>query len=295
MRLDPTSLRLFVRVVEEGTIARAAGREHIAAAAVSKRLSELEDTLGTPLLNRTNKGVEPTPAGVELLRRARAVLHDLDGIYAEMREFASGARGHVRVCANISAISQFLPREIAQFAAAHPGVRIHLEEKISSAVVEAVAGNAADVGVCNRPAPSAEVEVLPYRTDELAVAVPPTHPLANKRAVCFADLLDFDFVGLHTGSSMNLLLTRAATEADRVLSMGIQVTSWDALCRMVEAGLGIGVLPGAVAAPYAETGRVRVLALGEPWARRELCVCVRSVKGLAAPARLLVEHLVESP
>ena len=280
-----------MRVIEEGTIARAAAREHIAAAAVSKRLSELEDILRTQLLIRTNKGVEPTAAGGVLLRRARAVLHDLDGIYAEMREYASGTRGHVRICANISAISQFLPDEIARFLALHPGVQIHLEEQISSDVVESVAENAADIGVCNPPDGAAGVEVLPYRADELVIATPNDHPLAARNVVRFADALEFDFVGLHTGSSINRLLAQAANEANRLVRMRIQVTSWDGLCRMVEAGLGIGVLPRNAAEPYAETRHIKVLTLEEPWARRSLCICVRSLDALPAAARLLVDHL----
>lgn len=294
MRLDPISLRLFVRVVEEGTIARAAEREHIAAAAVSKRLSELEDTLRTRLLTRTNKGVEPTAAGAVLLARARGVLHDLDGIYAEMWDYASGTRGHVRVHANISAISQFLPCEIAQFRTLHPGVQIHLEEHISSDIAKAVAENAADVGVCNPPDLPVGVEVLPYRTDQLVIGTPVGHPLAARSSVRFAEALDFDFIGLHTGSSLNRLLTRAATEENGLLRMRIQVTSWDGLCRMIEANLGIGVLPLRAAEPYAETHRVCVVPLEEPWARRALCVCVRSGDALPAAARLLVDHLTAS-
>lgn len=291
MQLDPTSLRLFVRVVEEGTIARAAAREHIAAAAVSKRISEIEDALRTQLLIRSNKGVEPSAAGRVLLRFARSVLHDLDRIYIEMRDYAAGTRGHVRICANISATAQFLPFEIAAFLRAHPGVQIQLEEKISSAVIEAVAENAADIGICNKPEDAPGVEILTYHSHELVLATPVDHPLAAIPRVRFSDALPFDFVGLHTGSSINLLLTRAAMEAGRHLKMRIQVTNWGALCRMIEAGLGIGVLPRYTAQPYVDTGRIRALALDEPWVRRELCICVRNLHALPAAVRLLVEHL----
>lgn len=293
MRLDPTSLRLFVRVVEEGTIARAAAREHIAAAAVSKRISELEDALRTQLLIRSNKGVEPNAAGRVLLRFARSVLHDLDRIYVEMRDYAAGTRGYVRIVANIGAVAQSLPSEIAAFLRAHPDVQIQLEEKISSAVIEAVAENAADIGICNKPESAQGVEILPYHSHELVLATPVEHPLAAAPRVRFSDALAFEFVGLHTGSSINLLLTRAATEAGRHVRMRIQVTSWDALCRMIEAGLGIGVLPSYTAQPYVDTGRIRALVLDEPWAHRELCICVRDLRAVPAAVRLLVEHLRE--
>lgn len=95
MKLDPQSLRLFISVLEEGTIAAASQREHIAAAAVSRRLSELESLLGSQLLIRSNKGIEPTEAGTALMYMARGVLNDLSGIVSEMREYSHGKRGDV--------------------------------------------------------------------------------------------------------------------------------------------------------------------------------------------------------
>ena len=107
MKLDPVSLRLFVAVMEENTIAAAAAREHLAASAVSRRLADLEDALQVALFTRSNKGTEPTAAAFALLNLARGVLNDLDGIATQMRDYGTGVRGHVRVVANISAITQF--------------------------------------------------------------------------------------------------------------------------------------------------------------------------------------------
>lgn len=291
MRLDPTSLKLFVSIVEEGTIARAGEREHLSAAAVSKRISELESTLRTQLLNRTNKGVEPTAAGVALLNLARQLLNDLDDIYVQMRDYASGTRGQVRVFANISAITQFLPRELASFLNRYPDVQIHLEERISTAIVKAVLENVADIGIFTLFDHGQRIEVLPYHGDELMVIAPNDHPLAGRQSVSFADTLDHEYVGLHPGSAINLLLTKAATDLHRTFRMRMQVTGYDALCLMVEAGLGIGVLPRAVADPYLRSLRVTAITLDEPWSRRELKICVRAYDELPVAARLLVDHL----
>lgn len=295
MRLDPTSLKLFVSIVEEGTIARAGEREHLSAAAVSKRISELESALRTQLLNRTNKGVEPTAAGVALLNLARQLLNDLDDIYVQMRDYASGTRGQVRVFANISAITQFLPRELASFLHRYPDVQIHLEERISTAIVKAVLENVADIGIFTMFDHGQRIEVLPYHGDELMVIAPNDHPLAGAQRVAFADTLDHEYVGLHPGSAINLLLTKAATDLHRTFRMRMQVTGYDALCLMVEAGLGIGVLPRAVAEPYLRSLRVSAITLDEPWARRELKICVRAYDELPVAARLLVDHLKTSP
>jgi DNA-binding transcriptional LysR family regulator len=290
MIIDPLSLKLFVTIVEEGTIAAAAEREHIAASAVSKRISELEDVFHTQLLRRTNKGVVPTEAGITLLRLARGVLHDLNNITLQIREYASGVRGHVRLSANISSINQFLPSEIKSFMSSHPQVHVHLEANISEAIVNAVAENAADVGIITMGAYRHDLEYFPYHSDQLIVITPKEHPLASKRSISFRDTLEFDFVGLPVGSALHNQLLRAAHEMDRTPKLRIQVNSFDALCLMVEAGLGIGIVPKGAAKPYFKGLRIRSIALDEPWAYRELKVCVRSLEALPTAAKLLVEH-----
>ncbi|RJG03063.1 LysR family transcriptional regulator [Noviherbaspirillum sedimenti] len=290
-RLDPTSLQLFIAVLEEGTIAAAAEREHIAAAAVSKRISEIESQLRTQLLNRTNKGIEPTAAGIALLGLARRALHELDDISVQMQEYASGMRGHVRIFANISAITQFLPAEIKSFLAEYPQIQVNLEEKISTAVTKAVAENAADIGIFIMQPHGHQLEVFPYHEDKLVLITPADHPLATRKATSFADTLEYDYVGLHTGSTINLQLQNAASELGRLVRFSIQVTSYDALCLMVGSGLGIGILPEGVARTYTKTLRLRTIPLDEPWTRRELKICVRAFDALPVAAKLLVNHL----
>jgi DNA-binding transcriptional LysR family regulator len=277
--------------MEEGTIADAAAREHIAASAVSKRLSELEQTLATELFVRSNKGTEPTAAAFTLLNLARGVLNDLDGIYAQMREYASGVRGHVRVYANISAITQFLPGELKSFMAQYPQVQVHLQERISSVIAKAVADNAADIGILNDGSYGEALTLLPYHDDELVVVAPHGHPLARRKSVRMAQLLDYDVVGAHPGSVMNHLLTKAAAELGRPLRLRIQVSSYDALCLMVAAGLGVGVLPRQSAQLFVPALPIQCLALAEPWAQRKLVVAVRDVAALSPAARLLVQHI----
>ena len=294
MPLDPKSLQLFISVVEEGTIAAAAAREHIAPAAVSKRLSELEVELQTQLFIRSNKGVEPTTAGVNLVNLARRILHDMEDVYAQMREDTSGARGYVRIFANISAITQFLPSELNRFLAKHPQVQVTIEERISTVITKAVFENVADVGLFTLGAPAQNLKIFPYRKDELVLIVPKKHPLSSRRSISMQDILDFEFVGLHSGSWINSQLMKAATECGRTMKLRIQVTGFDTLCLMVEAGLGIGILPKNSAKPYQRALRVKTIALNEPWAHRNLAICVRSYEGLSAASRLLVDHLLAS-
>lgn len=292
MKLDPVSLRLFVQIVERGSIAAAAASEHIAASAVSRRISDLEAVLQTSLLARTNKGVEATAAGIALVNLSRGVLHELDEVQLQMRAYATGMRGRVRVMANISAITQFLPLAIKTFLAEHPRVQIQLQENISTAIAKAVVENVVDIGIFTLMPHGQQLEILPFRDDELAVIAPKGHPLAKRRGVAFADTLGYDFVGLHAGSAINLRLIKAAEELGGTLRTAIEVNSYDALCLMVETGLGIGIMPRAAAQPYVKTLGIRVVALAEPWAKRELKICVRSLDALPVAARLLVQHLM---
>ncbi|MHA3904624.1 LysR family transcriptional regulator [Castellaniella sp. WN] len=292
MHLSPTSLRLFVAVLEEGTIAAAAEREHIAAAAISKRISELEQTLKTPLLQRTNKGIQPTMAGMALLSMARRALHELDEISIQMHEYASGVRGFVRVYANISVITQFLPQDIKTFLEIYPNIQVHLEEKISSSVIKSVLENAADVGLFSGTHHvEHDVKVLPYREDILCLIVPKGHPLIGKPGFRFTDALEYDFIGLHTGSAINHIVANAASSRNREMKIRVQVTGFDALCFMIDSGLGIGVLPATLAKRYSRIFNIHTIPIHEPWAKRKLNICVRSLDSLPMAARLFVEHL----
>lgn len=289
--LDPFSLRLFISVAEAGTIAAAAQREHIAAAAVSKRISEIEASLGVALLRRTNKGVAPTAAGERLVALAHRALHELDDITVQMREYASGVSGLIRLAANVSSVVQFLPQEIQGFAAQYPRIQIQLEEKASTGVVKAVADNAADIGIFTAVPHGYDVQTFPYHSDRLTLVTPAAHPLAQRQSVAFADTLDFDFVGLPPDTAISQQLTRAAHAQGRPVSLRIQVSSYDAQCLMIAAGLGLGVMPFAVAQQQTSNLKLATVALDDVWAERDLLIAVRSLEALPVACRMLVAHL----
>jgi DNA-binding transcriptional LysR family regulator len=290
--IDPKSLKLFVRAVELGKIAAAAECEHIATAAISKRIADLELALGTALVERSNKGVVPTPAGKALANLSHRVLNDLEALRAQVREFALGGHGQVRVLANISAITQFLPHDFSRLLARHPHIEVRLEEKVSSDVAWGVIQNEADVGVLILGDVPDELEMHTYREDELVAVVPVGHPLARRRSVTFAETLSYDYVGLHSGSQLNLQMLKAASQMNRTWRCRVQVKSYDALCQMIKAGLGIGLMPKGLAHSYSKALSLKTLTLQEPWAQRTLAVCFRSYGGLSPASRLLVDTLL---
>ena len=292
LRFDLRDLELFVAVADAGSIARAAERSHTVASAVSKRISDLEDNLGCALLLRGAKGVELTAAGHALLARARVLLHQAAQLDEEMRHQASGVRGYVRIFANISAIVEFLPDALASFAHQHPDIHVHLEEHISSAIAAAVADNSADLGIVSELPVIDGLSTVPFRNDELVVVLKPDHPLASRESISFADLVDQAFIGLHAGSALHRLLTRAAVEANRTLNLRVHVTSFDAACAMVAAGLGVSIVPRAATTAYIRSLSLASVPLSDPWAQRQLFLCVRTNAPLHSAAKLLYDHLL---
>jgi DNA-binding transcriptional LysR family regulator len=290
-RLDLTTLQLFLAVHEEGTLTRAAERETIAISAASKRLLELEQAVGAPLFVRKARGMELTAAGETLLHHARRVLSDVESIGIELAEHARGVRGYVRMVANLSAIVEFLPEDLRTFLAANDQVKIDLEERPSGAIVKSVADSLADFGIGSAEADSRGLHAFHYRHDRLAVVMREDHPLAAREHIAFAETLDSDHVGLHSASSISARTGLAARQAGKPLRLRIRVPGFDAVCRMVQAGMGVGVIPLEYYPLLGPSMGLRAVALDDDWARRELVILVRNVETLTPVSRLLFEHL----
>jgi len=291
MRPDLASLALFLRIAETRSITKAAGASHIALAAASRRVAQLEAQYGVELLYRTARGVEPTPAGQALAFHARRLLAAVDELSAELADYRKGAKGLVRVQANTSALAQFLSEDLAAFAAAHPAVKLSLAEERSSAIVEAVHAGATDVGIVMEGTPTDGLQHFPYRSDRLVAVLPRRHPLRGAR-LGFAQLLDFDLVGLEESTAISKLLADGAAAAGKPLRLRVQVKSFDVVARMIQAGLGVGVLPERAARSFAGPLGLRLVPLTDPWAARRMLLCVRQYATLPATARALVDHLV---
>lgn len=289
--IDPVSLQLFVAVCEEGSIARAAEREALVPSALSKRIGALEADVGTPLLVRRRRGVEPTPAGEALLGRAREILGDLDRLRGELGAFGQGVQGSVRLLASPSVLAEQLPDDVAAFMARHPAVRVSLDERTSPDIVRSLHEGTADLGVLWDLADLSGLQTLPYRADRLCVAMAPDHPLARRASLRYADTLAQPSVCVAPGGTMDQLLRRQAALLGQLPSHRVQVSSMDAACRIIAAGLGLAVLPREVAVPHAGAGRLALVSLAEDWAVRRFVVASRPAPLRSATARLLAEFL----
>jgi DNA-binding transcriptional LysR family regulator len=287
-----TTLRLFLSVYSSGNISKASEREHIAPSAISKRIQGFEAQLDTQLFYRHARGVVPTPAGKALAAHAQRLFEDLNRVAADLSSYSDGTRGEVRVHAHSSAVIQYLPEQLESFVQRYPEVDILLREETSLEVLQSMMDGMVDIGVIdgNVPVPVG-IRVLPYLRDRLIALVPACHSLASRNSIDFADIRDCDHVGLETGVSLQVLVSRAAEMKGFQLKTRIEVKTLEAATRMVEVGLGVAILPEKVVKYRANNSKVRIVRLRDEWAIRDLVLCVKDQQPLTASADLMLEHL----
>ena len=290
---DFTTLRYFVAVCETGSITRAAGQEHIVTSAISKRLAQLEGVVGATLLVRRRRGVEPTPAGETLLEHARAMLASAGLIERDMAGYASGLKGQVRLLATASVMAESLADDVAAFLKnpAHHDIQVDIEERLSHEVVRGVREGSASMGICWDAAELGGLQSRPYRNDNLAMVMHPSHPLAVHKSLRFEQTLIYPHVSLPVASAVQVMLQRAAALVGKAVIYRVIVSNFEAAMRVVRADLGISVVPVEVAAAYARTWDLRVVPLREPWAKRRFTLCFRDEAALSPGARLLLAQL----
>jgi DNA-binding transcriptional LysR family regulator len=290
VRFDLTTLKLFISVIDHGSITRAAEREHIVPSAASKRIGDLEAHLGVALLVRQHTGVVPTAAGEALVRHAREVIKTLDRIPDALSTLAADDPPDIRILANQTAVV-VLVADLASYIAQRPPVKIRLDEGQSLPIIESVAQGSADIGVIGHFQPADRLHVVPYRSIPLMLVVPASHPLASRGAISFAEALEFDLITLVQGTAIRGWALAAAARMARKPKFTMQVQSYEAMRAMVHAGLGIAVIPAPNILPYKDLFQVRALPLTDDWAYMQLyMVCARHTAGTPAIDDLLA-HL----
>jgi len=290
-RLNLSTLNLVALIADSGTLKEAARKSSLTLAAVSKRLLDLEDELQVQLFKRHGKGVTPTDAGRAVVAQARQLLFDFERLQEQLNEYRIGRLGTVRLGANASAMTQFVPEDLARFFHKHPEIRVDLRELPSDAILERVSDGRLDLGLYAERQTPTPVQVFPYRSHRLCAVVRKDFELARRKRVSFDELSSHPIIGLEGGSTLLQLLKH---EAARALHVPVQVRSFDVLCRFVQAGLGVGVLPERTAAIYAPAMGLVALALTDDWAHRNTMIAARSFETLSQPAQLLLAELKKS-
>jgi molybdate transport repressor ModE-like protein len=243
LRFDIPDLSLFRHVVEAGSITQGAARANLALAAASTRIRNMEDAIGAPLLIRNRQGITPTQAGRTLLQHARTILAQAERLREDLGAYSGGFFSQVRILSNTNALTEFLPDVLSPFLAAHPHVSVDLEERLSDEIVGLIGEGVGDIGIVAGTVDTSRLVTFPFRSDRFVMVVSRDHPLARREKAAFADILDYDFVGLDRASALQRFLADKASRIGRPLKLRVQLRSFDGVCRLVERNAGIGIVP----------------------------------------------------
>jgi DNA-binding transcriptional LysR family regulator len=291
MRFDLIDLNLFRHVVEAGSITHGAARANLALAAASTRIRKMELAFGAELLVRGRQGVTLTQAGRTLLQHARAILAQTDRLNEDLSPYARGLAGQVRVLSNTNALTEFLPETLSSFLTSYPDISVDLEERLSDEIVGLIAEGTGDIGIVAGTVDYGGLHTFPFRSDRFVLVVAHDHPLAVWPHIGFAEVLDYDMIGLDRASAIQRFLADKASRIGRPLRLRVQLRSFDAICRLVECNVGVGIVPETTVQRIAGNMAISAVALTDPWALRELTICVRDETTLPPYARQLVDHL----
>ena len=225
------------------------------------------------------------------MQHARTILRQAERLHEDLGAYGGGLAGQIRVLSNTNALTEFLPEALSSFLAAHPNVSVDLEERLSDEIVGLIAEGVADLGVVAGTVDAGGLETYPFRRDRFVLVVAPDHALAKRAKIGFEEVLDQDFVGLDRASAIQRFLAAKAVRIGRPLRLRVQLRSFDAVCRLVECKVGIGIVPETTARRVSKTMAIKLVALSDSWAVRDLTICVRNRDELPAYAQQLVEHL----
>jgi DNA-binding transcriptional LysR family regulator len=293
-RFNFVTLALIVSVVRAGSISGGAKAMSLALAAASKRIADFESYVGVAIFSRLPQGVALTEAGRAIFHNILNILENVELLHRNIEDLGAGGRGRVRIWVSPAAISERIPEELSGFIQAHPDVTVELEERDSSEIIKAVRESRADIGIFVDAMNSNGLQTQVYCEEELVVIVPADHALAGAGATTLAEALQYDFVGLLSGTPLAARVDYESSRLGRTPNFKIHVRGVETMCRMIAAGLGIGILPEAAARRYLDHMKLQSIAIEEGWAKRRLFIGYRDEATLPHAARLLVRYLGRS-
>lgn len=293
--LDLTSLRLFIAVCESRSITRVAADETIVVSAISKRLTQLEDTVGAKLLVRSKAGVRVTPAGETLLQHAYGLREKLGSIERDMGAHAEVVRGHVRIFAASTAVAEFLPEALAAFLKVkeHEHIQVDLEEHLSHQVVFGVRRGLAPLGICWDIVDCSGLMTREFRRDQLGIVVYRGHPLTKLKRVAFEQTLPYDHIGMQPSTAFQIAQGQSNEKPARAVRYRAVVASFDAAIRLAHAGLGLAIVPNGMVEQFQHADEIAFIPLTDAWARRRFVLCALNFRTLNPAAVMLADFLCD--
>ena len=293
MRYNLITLDLFLCASKYKSLVKAAKEKNLVVSAVSKRILDLEKSVGVNLFYRKKTGVELTPAGLEMQKHCTKIFNSINIMDESIKEYSLVSSGIVRVTANLSSITQFLPEDLATFSKKFPKIKINLKEKTSSEIISSVKESLSDIGIFSEHVENTErLRIVDYKNDTLVLVVPEYHPLVSKLTVKIKDFIKFEMVGLEKGSSLQAMIDKQVQKQNLKIKKKLETVSFEGIRGMVEAGLGISVLPTGAINPYLKSSKLKIIKIDEEWAKRSIKIAIKNDDSIGKAGALLLNHLI---
>lgn len=278
--MDLTDLRLLLNIIETESVTRGGDRTFMSLPAASNRVKHLESEMRVKLLDRNRHGVTATPAGLAFARNARLVLQQMETLRSDVSNYASGERGRVRIHATASFVNEFMPDILSDYLLEYPDVSVDLQEHLGVDIVRNLLAGKADIGIVSGPVHIQGLTSIHLFDDPIVLATSVKHHLANHVQLGFEDVLDEPHVGLYEASTLAMFMQENAVRVGKKLNLRVSVASYEVMCRMVEAGLGVGIMPLSTARRHNRASKMRLITLTDAWADRKRELLLRDAAAL---------------
>lgn len=292
MNAELLDLKAFAMVAELGSFVRTARALNLSQPALSRRIQKLEEALGAPLLERSTHHVALTMVGRDFLPKVRRCIDELETAVLAIQDLGARSGGVITIAAVPTAVFYFLPTVIGRFSAAYPRIRVRILDVGANEGLEAVGRGEADFGINFIGASHPEIDFTRLMEDPFVVACRKDHPLAGRTVVSWADLANERVITVGRGSGNRALIDSALAQRGTRLAWAYEVTHLSGSLGLVEAGLGVAVLP-RLATPAGEHPIIRTVALGDPAVSRTIGVVQRHGAVLSPPAARFLSMLLE--
>jgi LysR family transcriptional activator of glutamate synthase operon len=290
-RINADSLRTFIEVARVEHLGRAAETLQADPSTVSRKIARLEQEVGVALFERIGRSIRLTRAGKRFLGRAERLLSDLRDAVADAEGAVSAESGEVRVGFLHTVGARWLPERLARFLRAHPGIRFTLEEGTTAEVASGVLAGEFDLGILGPPPVNTpDLEMVPLFRERVAVVVPVAHRLAGRTSVTLTDLADESLILPRSRSGLRKIIDDAFASQGLTVKVAYEGDDFSIVQGLVEAGLGITLLPMPLPAPSA---RVAIIPLRDPPIARTMALVWDKRRTLPPAAHLFSRDLMD--
>ena len=289
------NLKLFRDIAQTKSISRGATLNQISQSAASQYMQEMERRLGVSLLDRTTRPLTLTPAGKLFFDLCRDALRREEQFQLQLDNLKGLVEGAVRVASIYSIGLSEMSRLQEEFAARFPHAQLHVDYLRPDKVYEALLADQADLGLVSYPLGTKELAVIPWREEQMAVAAPPSHPLAKKKVLVPADLNGQEFVGFDEELMIRRELDHFFRQQGIEIQLAMQFDNIQMIKEAVALGSGISILPARTMQAEIAQGRLVSIPLHAPELVRPVGIVHRKRKRFSHAVESFLELLLEQP